>query len=112
MEGIPKVFLTLCCLLALLLSSTGIVMAGINAGKADAFLSDAAIGVAEGNFQDEVIEAWVGEAVEHGYLLTYCKKDTNGDAYTDLVDMTLTYEYNIPFLKTQGAKHQLKTYAK
>ena len=112
MEGIPKVFLTLCCLLAILLCSTGIVIAGINAGKADRFLSDAAIGVAEGNFQDTVIEAWVSEASEHGYLLMCRGKDTNGDSYTDLVDMTLTYEYKIPFLNTRGVQHQLKSYAK
>lgn len=112
MEGIPKVFLTLCCMLTILLSSTGIVIAGINASKADTFLSDAAIGVAEGNMQDGVLEDWVCEAKEKGYLLTCHKKDTNGDAYTDLVDMTLTYEYKIPFLQAKGVQHKLKTYAK
>lgn len=112
MEGIPKVFLTLCCLLAVLLSSTGIVIAGINASKADGFLSDAALGIAEGNFQEVILETWTKEARDRGYLLTCQKKDTNGDAYTDLVDMTLTYEYKIPFLQAKGIQHKLKTYAK
>ena len=111
MEGIPKVFLTLCCLLAILLSSAGVVMAGMNASKADRFLSDAALGVSEGNFQEEVLNLWEKEAEGQGYELAYDKKDTNKDGYTDLVDMTLTYQYKIPFLQKKGVQHRLRTYA-
>lgn len=111
MEGIPKVFLTLCCLLAILFSSAGVVVAGMNASKADCFLSDAALGVSEGNFQEVVLKLWENEAKDKGYLLTYDKKDTNKDGYTDLVDMTLTYQYKIPFLQKKGVQHRLRTYA-
>ena len=42
-----------------------------------------------------------------------CKSmDTNGDGYTDMVDMTLVYNYILPYVKAEGQKHQLRAYAR
>lgn len=112
MEQIFKMILTLFCLLTLSFSSAGLIISSINASKADAFLSDATIGVTEGNFQDTVIGQWQTEATERDYQLTAERKDTNGDGYTDAVDLTLTYQYVVPYLRISGNEHTLKAYAR
>lgn len=112
MEAITKTFLTIFCLLIVTFTATGLIVASINANKADAFLSDATIGIEEGNFQPEIIGEWKQNAADIGYQLDTAAKDTNGDGYTDVVDLTLTYQYVVPFLNSGASDHVLKSYAR
>lgn len=112
MHELFKVILTMFCLLIISFTSTGLIISSMNASKADAFLSDASIGVAEGNFQDSVIKQWQSEALERKYQLEVIKKDTNTDGYTDAVDLTLTYQYVVPYLNLSGSEHTIKAYAR
>ena len=112
MEQVFKVFLTLFCLMILSFTATGLIISSMNASRADAFISDAANGVSMGNFQEDVISDWQSEAAEKGYQLAASKKDANGDGYTDAVDLTLTYQYVVPYLNMAGSEHTLKAYAR
>lgn len=78
----------------------------------DAFLSDCVRAVEEGNFQDSVISQCQTDAQKNNYELKCNKIDTNGDSYTDMVDMSLSYDYTIPFIHRDGEKHEIKAYAR
>ena len=55
MEAITKSFLTLFCLLMVTFTTVGLIVGAVNAGKADAFLTDAVKGVEESNLRDTAI---------------------------------------------------------
>ena len=107
-----KVFLTLFCLFIISFTATGLIVASINAGRADGFLSDASYGIAAGNFRENVIGQWQREAEERGYDLEASPKDTDGDGFVDVVDLKLVYPYVVPFLKMSQTPHVLRGYAR
>lgn len=112
LDSIIKAFLTAICITLAASVSTGLIMAAINANKADTFISDAVVGIEEGNLQPSVIGEWQTEASERGYQLDCTSKDTDGDGYIDVIDLQLTYPYIVPFLNTQAKDHTLKAYAR
>lgn len=112
MEAITKSFLTLFCLLMVTFTTVGLIVGAVNAGKADAFLTDAVKGVEESNLRDTAIREWQSMAKSLNYQLDCKSMDTNGDGYTDMVDMTLVYNYILPYVKAGGQKHQLRAYAR
>ena len=112
MDSILKGFVTVVCMAMIGFTITGLSISSLNASKADTFLSDCVRTVEEGNFQDSVISKCQTEAQKNNYELTCKKIDTNGDSYTDMVDMSLSYDYTIPFIHRDGEKHEIKAYAR
>ena len=112
MEAITKTFITIFCLLLITFTASGLIIASLNASTADSFLSDAVIGIEEGNLQTSVINAYKNEAAEKGYELSAIEKDVNGDGYTDIVDLTLKYQYYIPFINSNSEEHVIKAYVR
>lgn len=112
MDSVLKGFVTVICMAMIGFTITGLSISSINASKADAFLSDCVRAVEEGNFQDSVISQCQTDAQKNNYELKCNKIDTNGDSYTDMVDMSLSYDYTIPFIHRDGEKHEIKAYAR
>lgn len=112
MDAITKAFLTLFCLLIVTFTTTGLVVGQLNSSAADRFLSDSAMAISAGNFQESIIDECVAEADTKGYVLSYVKKDTNGDGYTDVVALSMEYDYKIPYLNTNANKHTINTYVR
>lgn len=112
MEAITKSFLTLFCLLVVTFTTVGLIVGAVNAGKADSFLTDAVKGIQEANLQETAISRWQTAAEKLGYELDCQSIDANGDGYPEVVDMILTYNYSLPYVKTEGNRHSLRAYAK
>lgn len=112
MEGITKTFLTIFCLLLVTFTTVGLMVGAVNVSKAEHFLADAVLGIEEANLQGEAIEKWQEMAEKLMYRLECKKKDTDGDGNTDLVDMTLTYDYHLPYINATSTEHQIKAYAR
>lgn len=112
MDAVIKAFVTLICLIIVTFSVTGLIVGATNSSMADSFLSDCVRAVEEGNYQDSVIASCVSEATDKNYTLTAVKKDTNGDGYTDMVDLTLEYSYQIPYLNATANTKTIKAYAR
>lgn len=112
MDAITKTFLTLFCLLIATFTSVGLIVGALNSSAADRFISDAAEAISAGNQSDGVISEWVAEANEKGYELTCTKKDTDGDGHSDVVSLSMDYEYKIPYLNATSNKHTIKAYAR
>lgn len=112
MDTIIKAFVTLICLIIVTFSVTGLIVGASNSSMADSFLSDCARVIEEGNFQDSIISDCVAEATNKNYTLNAEKKDTNGDGYTDMVNLTLEYSYQIPYLNATANTKTIKAYAR
>lgn len=112
MDAITKSFLTLFCLLIVTFTSVGLIVGALNSSAADRFISDAAEGISAGNQTDDVINQWIAEATEKGYELTCTRKDTDGDGHSDVVSLSMDYEYKIPYINATANKHTVKAYAR
>ena len=112
MDSVIKTFLTIFCLLIATFSIVGLCAASFNASNADKYLADCCKALEEGNFQSSVISSCISEADEKGYSLTCKPIDSDGDNITDMVDVTLEYDYVIPYLNASTEKHTIKAYAR
>lgn len=112
MDGITKAFLTLFCLLLVTVTTIGLMVGAVNVSKAEHFLADAVLGIEEANLQSTAIEKWQEMAEELSYQLDCKKKDTDGDGNADLVDLTLTYDYHLPYMNATSTEHRIKAYAR
>ena len=112
MDTIFKTFMGIVLLFMVTLSGTGLIAAAIDAKHADTYAASVVTNIEESHFSSVVMQQAILQAQQYGYDITYQSFDNDRDQMIDLVEVSLNYEYKIPFLCQKGVMHTLKAYAR
>lgn len=113
MESIVKAFLSIFLLVIVTLAGVGIVSTGIDASNAEKYIADVSATIEDSNFSQAVISQCVADVSSENskYKSLEIKTlDLDKDGYVDSADVTLAYEYSIPFFSIGENTHYLTNY--
>lgn len=103
MESIVKGFLGTMFMVIIVFLGYGMISASMQARYADAFAADCVKKIENSNYSEQVIGACVADADRLGYILAVDTYGVDGSSRDGYGSLTLTYPYEIPFLKIQEA---------
>lgn len=101
------IFLMFLCIMVL----TGMISANLDVSHARSFHEDVVNEIENSRFSPSVIEACRASAFNAGYTKLTCKSIPDTDGKTMVTEITLGYEYTIPFLNMLN-NHEIRGYAR
>lgn len=111
MDQIFKVTLSLFLILIMVLTSAGILSASIDVSEAKSFQENVVAQIEDSNFSPSVISACKTLAIKYGYTLSDDNYIYDEFGNVTMVELTLEYNYAIPFLDNLISNHKIRSFA-